>query len=197
MIPTTSPQRPATRDRVMRAAKELFYSEGYGVSVDAIADHADVAKPTVYAHFASKEALLSAVLQSTADGWFADLEAEIERRANDPLSQLMAPFDLLVADLPDPAYHGCIIVNTAATFLAPEDPARRALLAHDQRMIEVFERLAAAVGAARPPDLARQLLLLFDGIKARGLVDHSGAAAGDARAAAAALAKQAAGGSAD
>lgn len=41
---------------------------------------------------------------------------------------------------------------------------------------------------ARQPDaLARQLFLLFDGIKARGLTDNSGAAATDARAAARAL----------
>jgi hypothetical protein len=49
------------------------------------------------------------------------------------------------------------------------------------------ERLAADAGAASPAELARQLLLLYDGVKAIGLVDHSGVMARDARAAAVAL----------
>jgi len=175
----------------MAAAKDLFYADGYTVSVDTIAEHAGVAKPTVYAHFASKEALIDAVLQAASEQWFTDLDAELERREGDPYAQLVAPFDLLVKDLPDPAYHGCICVNSAATFVSPTHPAHQVLQAHHERMLEIFERLAARAGASHPADLARQLLLLYDGIKTRGLVDNSGAAADDARAAAAALLEQA------
>lgn len=179
--------RSRIRERLLTAARELFYADGYGVSVDAIAERAAVAKPTVYAHFGSKEALIAAVLQFVDEEWFAELGAELERRAGDPHAQLLAPFDLLVQDLPDPAYHGCILINTAATFCTPGHPSRRALAAHHERMLELFERLAADAGAARPDDLARQLLLLYNGVKAQGLADTSGAAAHDARAAAAAL----------
>jgi hypothetical protein len=127
------------------------------------------------------------VLEAAADQWFSDLDAEIEHRAGDPVSQLMAPFDLLVEDLPDPAYHGCVFVNSAAAFHEPAHPANRALALHHERMLERFERLATAAEAARPEVTARQLLLLYDGIKVRGIVDGSGAVAADARAAAAAL----------
>lgn len=190
MTSPTSTHRPPTRDRLVQAALELFYAEGYGVSIDAITERAHVAKPTVYAHFRSKEALIDAALQSASKAWFGELDAELQRRDGDPLSQLLAPFDLLVADLPDPAYHGCIFVNSAATFCSSDHPAHRALASHHQRMLELFERLAAGAGATRPADLARQLLLLYDGVKTRGLVDHSGAAAQDARAAAVALLRQ-------
>jgi AcrR family transcriptional regulator len=183
-------RRPPVRDRLLHAARDLFYADGYSVSVDAIAERADVATPTVYAHFGSKEGLIGAVLQSVNEKWFAELDAEIELRAGDPHSQLLAPFDLLVKDLPDSAYHGCILINSAATFCAPGHHAHRALAAHHERMLEVFERLAAGAGAARSGELARQLLLLYDGIKAKGLVDNSGAAAQDARAAMAALLKK-------
>ncbi len=44
--------------------------------------------------------------------------------------------------------------------------------------------LAAEAGAKDPVAFARQLLLLLGGIKTRGLVDFSGAAAADARASA-------------
>jgi AcrR family transcriptional regulator len=172
---------------LLEAATDLFYAEGYGVSVDTIAQAADVAKPTVYAHFASKEALIEAVLQAGSDGYFADLEDELERRGGDTRAQLMAPFDLLVKGLPDPSYHGCICVNSAATFVSRTHPAHTVLEAHEGRMLEIFERLAAGAGAAHPTALARQLILLYDGVKTRGLTDFSGAAADDARAAASAL----------
>lgn len=181
------PKRSSTQDRLLQSARDLFYAEGYGVSIDAVAEHAGVAKPTVYAHFRSKEALIDGMLVRLGEQWFDTLEAELARRDGDPRSRLMAPFDLLGADLPDPAYHGCMFVNSAATFLAPEHPAHRALAAHDDRMRALFERLATDAGAVRPSDLARQLLLLYDGVKARGLVDPSGAAVRDARAAATAL----------
>jgi AcrR family transcriptional regulator len=171
----------------VRAAGDLFYADGYGVSIDAIAERAGVAKPTVYAHFRSKEALIEVVLEIAAAQWFNDLDAEVDHRTGNPVSQLLAPFDLLVEDLPDPAYHGCVFVNGAASFLAPSHPARRALASLHAGMLERFERLAAAAEASSPDVTARQLLLLFDGVKVRGIVDASGAVAADARAAATAL----------
>jgi AcrR family transcriptional regulator len=165
----------------MRAAADLFYTEGYGVSIEAIAERAGVAKPTVYAHFASKEALIASVLDAATDQWFDELDAEVAHRSGNPVSQIMAPFDLLVEDLPDTAYRGCVFVNSAAAFPDPAHPARQVLAAHHDRMLERFEGLAAAAGASRPEFVARGLLLLYDGVKVRGLVDVSGAAADDAR----------------
>ncbi|WP_406314581.1 TetR/AcrR family transcriptional regulator [Streptosporangium sp. NBC_01639] len=179
--------RPPARDRLLAAARELFYANGYSVSIDAVTERANVAKPTVYAHFKSKDALIGVMLTAACEEWLAELDTELERRSGDPLGQLLAPFDLLAANLPDPAYHGCILVNSAAAFLSPEHPAHHALATHDERMLALFERLAAEAGARQPAVVARQLLLLYDGVKTRGLVDNTGAAARDARAAATAL----------
>src|ERR1700754_2262261 len=118
MSPTSS-----ARSRLLKAARELFYAAGYGVSVDAVTQRAHVAKPTVYAHFKSKDDLIGAMLTSAGEEWFTELNAELERRDGDPPAQLLAPFDLLAASLPDPAYHGCILVNTAAAFLSADHPA--------------------------------------------------------------------------
>ncbi|RJO76983.1 TetR/AcrR family transcriptional regulator [Nocardia panacis] len=175
--------RPSARDRLLTAARELFYAEGFGVSVDAVTARANVAKPTVYAHFESKDALIDTVLSTASEEWFTELDAELERR-DDPLERVSAPFDLLGTNLPDQAYHGCILINSAASFLSADHPAHRALTTHDDRMLEVFEKLAAQAGATDPLDTGRQLLLLYNGVKARGLVDHTGSAARDARAAA-------------
>jgi AcrR family transcriptional regulator len=186
-VEITADRRPGTRERLLQAARELFYSDGYGTSVDAIAARAKVVKPTVYAHFRSKEALIAAVLRDADEEWFRDLDAELERRAGDPIARLLAPFDLLVRDLPDSNYHGCILVNSAATFHTQEHPARSALASHEQRMLEHFRRLSSEAHAVDPDALARQLLLIYTGLKAHGLVDSTGAAAADARAAAQAL----------
>lgn len=181
------PPRLPARDRLLEAARALFYAEGYSVSIDALTERAGVAKPTVYAHFTSKDHLIGTMLTAACDEWFADLDTELERRAGDPVERLLAPFDLLAANLPDPGYHGCILVNSAASFLSSEHPAHAALATHEERMLGLFERLAADAGAAHPAGLARQLLVLYDGVKARGLVDNTGAAARDARDAAMAL----------
>ncbi|MEV6094935.1 TetR/AcrR family transcriptional regulator [Nocardia sp. NPDC051981] len=181
------PPRTPARDRLLEAARELFYREGYSVSIDTITQHANVAKPTVYAHFSSKDALIDAVLSSASQEWFTELEAELARREGDRLERLLAPFDLLAAHLPDPGYHGCILINSAASLLSTDRPAHHALETHDNAMLTCFEQLATEAGAINPGELARQLLLLYNGVKARGLVDSTGAAAADARAAATAL----------
>lgn len=186
-VPTKAPPR----ERLLEAAAELFYSRGYEVSIDTIAARAAVAKPTVYAHFASKEALIEAVLDRGSAGFFADLDAELARRADDAEGALLAAFDLLVTDLPDSSYHGCICINAAASFPSPDHPSHRVLRDLEERMLGVFSELAAVAGAGDPEALARQLLLLFDGVKAHGLVDSSGASARDAKLAATALLERA------
>lgn len=51
-----------TRKRLLQAAQELFISEGYRASVDAIAARAGVAKQTLYNHFPRKEDLFIEVI---------------------------------------------------------------------------------------------------------------------------------------
>ena len=181
------PGKPPISQRVIDAARDLFYAQGYEVTIDAIAQRASVAKPTVYVHFGSKDALIQAVLESASAEFLSRLQLEVTMRSGDPAAQLLAPIDLLVADLPDPAYHGCLCLNAAATFPDPGHPAHQVLRDLDQRLLDTWTGLAARAGARQPDALARQLLLLFDGVKARGLTDNSGVAAGDARAAARAL----------
>ncbi|MEU2239934.1 TetR/AcrR family transcriptional regulator [Streptomyces sp. NPDC018338] len=55
------------RQAVVRAARDLFLREGFGVGMDAIAAEAGVSKVTVYNHFGSKEALFTAVVAGALD----------------------------------------------------------------------------------------------------------------------------------
>jgi len=55
----TSPKRR----QVLDAATELFLAHGYGaVSMDGVARQANVSKATLYAHFASKDALFATIV---------------------------------------------------------------------------------------------------------------------------------------
>src|SRR5437016_14498264 len=55
------------RERILRAARELFYARGIRtVSVDDIAAAADTNKMTLYRHFASKDLLVAEYLRSLA-----------------------------------------------------------------------------------------------------------------------------------
>ena len=57
--------REQRRDQLLAVAQELFSSEGYHhVSMDDIAEHADVTKPVLYRHFPSKLDLYLAIVDA-------------------------------------------------------------------------------------------------------------------------------------
>ncbi|MDN0199250.1 TetR/AcrR family transcriptional regulator [Streptomyces sp. S.PNR 29] len=70
------------RQAIVRAARELFLREGFGIGMDAIAAAAGVSKVTVYNHFGSKEALFTAVITGALDEPLAgDASAALEKLA--------------------------------------------------------------------------------------------------------------------
>lgn len=76
-----SPQRDAgaTRQRLQRAALELFASAGYrGTTTPALARGAGVAEGTIYRHFMGKQHLYNVVYQAT-QAWATNLVGEVDR----------------------------------------------------------------------------------------------------------------------
>ena len=72
------------RRQISAAAESLFLSHGYGaVSMDQVARTANVSKATLYAHFASKEALFATIMQDKGletpfyEGMFPDIVADL------------------------------------------------------------------------------------------------------------------------
>ncbi len=58
-----SPEIPATRDRILKVALELFSARGYeGTSIRDIAEQMEMTKAAVFYHFPAKEDLLAAIL---------------------------------------------------------------------------------------------------------------------------------------
>lgn len=106
---TAQPSLPRSvlkRTEILRAAEELFLAKGYlGASVDDVASRAHVSKPTVYAHFGSKEALFVAVVSAMtgdagdrvhdhrigADDLDDDVAGHLQRYALRQLSVVLEP----------------------------------------------------------------------------------------------------------
>ncbi|MFI0505344.1 TetR/AcrR family transcriptional regulator [Streptomyces albogriseolus] len=65
--PPSGPRAELKRQAILRAARELFLREGFGVGMDSIAAEAGVSKVTVYNHFGSKEALFTSVITGALD----------------------------------------------------------------------------------------------------------------------------------
>src|SRR5437016_13100169 len=87
------PSRPLRRDaernreRILKAAAQVFTERGLGVSLDEIARHAGVGVGTVYRRFGTKEELVQALFMDRIESVAALAEQAAE--APDPWSALV------------------------------------------------------------------------------------------------------------
>lgn len=99
--------RPGKHDAIIRAASDLFLSEGFdGASLDQIAQLAGVSKQTIYSHFTDKEALFAAICSELTDRLTVsmrhpkavaaetDLETLLVRLGEETLAMLLHPASL-------------------------------------------------------------------------------------------------------
>jgi len=144
------PDAPRTgRERLVAAAVELFYRNGFGaVGVDRVIAAAGVTKSTFYKHFEGKDDLMVAAVQRR-DEWESEAWGRAVRQiaGDDPAAQLLAMIDVMDVWFNNPDFHGCMFTNTAAEFPNPHDPVHRAAAAYKQRSRDRFRDLARAGGA--------------------------------------------------
>src|SRR5258708_28774122 len=74
-------QAERIREMILSAAKTMFLRDGYGASLESIAEAAAVARQTVYNQFGSKEQLFAEVVQSVYQRMLAPIFV-VERRAD-------------------------------------------------------------------------------------------------------------------
>jgi AcrR family transcriptional regulator len=183
---TPTEGRAPARQRLLAAADELFYAEGVqSVGIDRIIEHAGVAKASLYNAFGSKEALVSAYLESRHRATIERLKAAAERH-RDPRKRLLAVFEAQGELFAEPGFRGCAIV-AATTEAADGSLIGKAAEAYRAEMLALLTDLARAAGVANPARLGRQLQLVYDGAGVAARMDHDTSIARSARAAAAAL----------
>ncbi|MHB1738486.1 MAG: TetR/AcrR family transcriptional regulator [Actinomycetes bacterium] len=177
-----------TKARLLDAASELFYEEGFApTAVDKIVERSGVSKPTLYVHFPSKDALLVAALERRHAERVNTLGAWVRAASSDPAEQLLAVFDWLAHWHETQGARGCAFVNASAELADPAHPAREVARRQKRWMRDYLAGLASEAGLSAPERLGSDLMLLVDGANARVLVEGEVAAAHDARRVAAVL----------
>jgi AcrR family transcriptional regulator len=144
------PEPPKTgRERLVAAAVDLFYRNGFGaVGVDQVIAAAGVTKTTFYKHFEGKDDLMvAAVLRR--DEWesLAWDRAVRKLAGDDPVAQLLAMIDVMDLWFNDPDFLGCMFLNAAAEFPNPYDPVHQAAAEFKRRTRDQRRDLARAAGA--------------------------------------------------
>lgn len=154
----------APRERIVKAAAELFYNEGIrGVGVEAIAAKARTNKMAIYRHFASKDALVTDWLgRVTAEyaAVFDDLEA---KHPGDARAQLLGWVHYIVDNLYKVSHRGCPFVNSIAELPDRNHPARVLVEQHKARQAQRVTRLCEQAGIPEPDMAAAELTFLLEG----------------------------------
>jgi AcrR family transcriptional regulator len=157
---------PSPRERILAAARELFYRRGiHVVGVDAIAAAAGTNKMTLYRHFASKDALIAACLSELTQEFDADWDAIAAAHAGDPKSQLLAWLRHVCDFKENEAERGCAFANAAIELPDMDHPARRVIREHKTAMRERLIGVCRDAKLADPERLADEVFLICEGAR--------------------------------
>src|SRR5436309_13326337 len=106
--------QPPPRERILQAARELFYRDGIrAVGVDAIAAAAGTNKMTLYRHFDSKDALVSAYLEQLSAEGEALWDEARAAHPGDPQAQLRTLLKRVSQFADESSGRGCALANAA------------------------------------------------------------------------------------
>jgi AcrR family transcriptional regulator len=155
--------KPTMKERILETADRLFYLRGIrAIGVDTIAAEIGISKRTLYNHFPSKDALISAYLERRF----------VQPRDSDksPVEQILGTFDSLERRFASKDFRGCPFVNAVAEVGPENRSVRKIAIAFKESRRLWFRDLLVQIGVADPEGLATQLVLLVDGSIAQDLV---------------------------
>jgi AcrR family transcriptional regulator len=163
LSPKSPAPKPTMKERILETADRLFYLRGIrAIGVDTIAAEIGISKRTLYNHFPSKDALISAYLERRF----------VQPRASDksPVEQILGTFDSLERRFASKDFRGCPFVNAVAEVGPENRSVRRIAVAFKESRRLWFRDLLVKIGVPDPEALATQLVLLVDGSIAQDLV---------------------------
>src|ERR1700677_2380198 len=104
----------SARERLLRAADELFYEEGiHTVGIDRVIERAGVAKATLYSAFGSKDELVGAYLRRRHDSNQERMERLLLERYASPRERLIGIFEIQGENFV-PGFKGCAFMTASA-----------------------------------------------------------------------------------
>jgi AcrR family transcriptional regulator len=158
----------ATQQRILAGAYKLFYKRGFGrVSVDEIAKLAGITKRSLYYHFASKDELLTAVLDRQQELSFAQIRQYEDRyrgSTEEIVSILFSAFARWSAQAGWAGAGFTRIVMELADL--PGHPARKAAHRHKMAVERWIAEILGRAGVASASERAKEIVLLIEGTNA-------------------------------
>ncbi|HWK38885.1 MAG TPA: TetR/AcrR family transcriptional regulator [Hyphomicrobium sp.] len=165
-INQTALPQPPPRERILAAARELFYRHGIrAVGVETIAEAASTNKMTLYRHFGSKDELIAAYLSELAREGDDIWDQLAQEHPGDPQAQIEGWVRYVERIFTDCGERGCAIANAAVEMREFDHPARQII---DDYKTRKRNRLVALFREARyddPEQVADEVFLLFEGAR--------------------------------
>ncbi|MDX2822972.1 TetR family transcriptional regulator [Streptomyces ipomoeae] len=160
-------KKQRTRDALMRAALELFTTQGYeGTTVDEIAEAVDVSQRTFFRYFAGKEEAALAVLDIAQERFLAAVRA---RPAHEPPLEALRNAVLDGWDSISDAVQQAVPVDLYLRSYRMIESTLALLAAHLRRSDEVAEEMARIIAEREGLDVdadprPRVAVALFAGV---------------------------------
>lgn len=170
-------RRPA-RDRILAAAVDLFYEHGIAATgIDAVVEHAGVARKSLYNNFASKDELVDAFIEHRHQQW-TELHRTRVTAADDAgrssaLAKVLCIIDAYIdhAHADGDRFRGCGLLNTAAEFPV-DSPARLRISRNKAEVEQMFtDALGTELGDGDAAATAAHLSFLIEGAVSRAGLD--------------------------
>jgi TetR/AcrR family transcriptional regulator, transcriptional repressor for nem operon len=153
----------STRERLVEAARLLFWKHGYSsTGIAQILKEADAGSGSLYYFFPTKEDLLLAVLEWYRENLWSQVVQPVFNRVTDPIERIFGILDAYRRGLLMTSFqHGCPIGNLALE-LSDSHPAVRELLAVNfTGWRKAIEQCLAECADRLPETLDREQLALF------------------------------------
>jgi len=162
----------ATRAKILASAYRLIRRRGFARSkMNEIAAGAALTKRTLYQHFASKDALLAAMLQVQHDLAMAGFVRMIDRFEHDPEHMIETLFTELATWSASKHWEGSGFTRLAVELADMSGhPARRMARQHKAALERYLSESLERAGVPEAMTVAREILLLLEGTMVMMLV---------------------------
>jgi len=157
--------RPSKRDAVLDTAERLFYNEGFhATGIDRLASEAGVVRMTLYNHFASKDALVEAVLERRYARYMDDLRDAVAHCGQGGAIPALA--ERHCGWLRERSTHGCIVIKAIGEF-EKHNPAIAALGRRlKRRLLTLIAEAVEHDTGMDDTDTSERILMILEGANA-------------------------------
>jgi len=173
------------RQRIVETAERLFYAEGIrSVGIDRIIAEAEVAKMTLYNHFASKDDLILAVLHYREEKFGGMFERWMERHVKKGMDRLEAFFAALKDWFKSPGFRGCAFINACVELADADHAASQFSAEHKERFHAMLSEIITQTSGAKASSVAPAIALMVEGAIVTAVMEQTSDAADVAKEAA-------------